>query len=563
MIKPIHLVLKSLAVSISILSQSTSAQQSMRGRVFTDKTNGYEITIPRKWVRLPTNVEEKWIIGYFKSKKEYVGSAKAGDSLMGHKPYMKIIIFDAKVIKKWVETYKDGDTTIKTIKHPYRDYKDYVRRNLRGGGYHYSQEDSGTVKKASVDKFEIKLEKLANDKMRYIGWVYKGQGVDFAVEFEVLESQYKKLRTQIMATLGSFKFIAATGGRSTKKEDAVLKRRHSSEEWKKLSAKERIGIRKEIDKAREKKMIARLPEGWTVTKSKHFLVLSHSSKRYTKRITDAAETFRTWLEKRYGKVTDEYAMKAVIRVCKNSEEYRSYHSGSSETGWNFMNREIVTYNDYSNVGMNSGSIFWDIYGFYMQDKAPELLFSTPIWLNSGLNSYVYSAVLKGRKLVFQRSVEEFVDFAELRRSAPKNIKTAREILNLDSVGPVGAATRKLHLGSQIATFFHFIEGPGKRLKFLRGKDFIVDYMQAVREVAKEFDMKEGLKIPGLREAATEEEEETRAARSSARWKEYAKHWKARRAEFLAALQKRLPTWTDDEWKKLEKAYAIYHNKKSR
>lgn len=85
-----------------------------------------------------------------------------------------------------------------------------------------------------MDKFEIKLEKLANDKMRYIGWVYEGQGVDFAVEFEVLESQYKKLRPQIMATLGSFKFIAATGGRSTKKEDAVLKRRHSSEEWKKL-----------------------------------------------------------------------------------------------------------------------------------------------------------------------------------------------------------------------------------------------------------------------------------------------------------------------------------------
>jgi hypothetical protein len=113
-----------------------------------------------------------------------------------------------------------------------------VRRNLRGGGYHYSQEDSGTVKKASVDKFE----KLANDKMRYIGWVYKGQGVDFAVEFEVLESQYKKLRPQIMAKLGSFKFLVATGGRSTKKEDAVLKRRHSSEEWRRVE-ETREGLR--------------------------------------------------------------------------------------------------------------------------------------------------------------------------------------------------------------------------------------------------------------------------------------------------------------------------------
>lgn len=44
-----------------------------------------------------------------------------------------------------------------------------------------------------------------------------------------------------------------------------------------------------------------------------------------------------------------------------------------------------------------------------------------------------------------------------------------------------------------------------------------------------------------------------------RWKACAKHAKERRAEFLVALEKRLPTWTEAEWKKLERAYASYRS----
>ena len=102
-------------------------------------------------------------------------------------------------------------------------------------------------------------------------------------------------------------------------------------------------------------------------------------------------------------------------------------------------------------------------------------------------SYISSAYLKGRKLVFLRSVREFVAFAELRRMKTGSIKTARELMDLDSVmfGDDGDSKklRKLNLGSQIATFFRFLEGPGKRLTFLKGQDFLVAYMQAVIEVA--------------------------------------------------------------------------------
>lgn len=553
--------------TLALVSADASliAQQSLRGRVFTDKSNGYQITIPKKWVRLPTNVDEKWIVGYFQSKKEWVGSAKAGDSLMGHKPYMKVILFDDAVIKRFVETYKEGDVTVKSLKHPYRDYKDYVKRHL-SGGFFFAEEKAGTSRGLQVMKYQIKLEKLVQDKKRYIAWVFKGQGYKIAVEFEVLESQAAKLNRTVQAALSTFKMIPRAKNASATR-GGVLDRTFTDEEWAKLSAKERMEFRKEVDKARQAKMLKRLPQGWTATKSKHFLVISHTSKKRAKRVMDAAEAFRAWLNKRYGKVSDEYAMKAVIRICKNAEEYGSYHTGSSETRFNFRNREIVLYNDFSNVGINSGGMFWQIYGFFMQDKAPELLFSAPVWLDSGLDNYVSGAILKGRKLVFQRSVAEFTAFAHLRRMKEGSIKTARELMDLDEVGTfrLGVATEamKLRLGSQVATFFRFLEGPGRRLKFLRGKDFIVDYMQAVRATAKKLDRKAGFTLTGSKEATTEAEEEEQAEKSSQRWKEYAAQAKARRKEFLVTLRKEIDSWTPDQWKQLEKAYAAYHSKKTR
>ena len=67
-----------LLASLASLASFASGQQSLRGRRFTDTDNAYRIDIPKGWVRMPTNVEEKWVMAHFTSKREYVGSARAG-----------------------------------------------------------------------------------------------------------------------------------------------------------------------------------------------------------------------------------------------------------------------------------------------------------------------------------------------------------------------------------------------------------------------------------------------------------------------------------------------------
>lgn len=168
-------------------------------------------------------------------------------------------------------------------------------------------------------------------------------------------------------------------------------------------------------------------------------------------------------------------------------------------------------------------------------------------------------------MLFQRSVGEFVAFDKLRRMEKGSIKTAKEIMHLDSLGFIDPKNRerRLGMGYQVATFFRFIEGPGKGHELLKGRDFLMQYMKEVLAIAKRYDKREGIRLGSVAEATTEEEEEEQAAESSERQRAYQKAAAARRAEFLAELYKRTCKWSDEEWSSLDRAYIGYHQKKTR
>ena len=55
--------------------------------------------------------------------------------------------------------------------------------------------------------YEVKFEKLANAKRRIVAWEFKQQDVSFAVEFEIYEEHYKKLKSMMNNVFRSFKLI--------------------------------------------------------------------------------------------------------------------------------------------------------------------------------------------------------------------------------------------------------------------------------------------------------------------------------------------------------------------
>ena len=68
------------------------------------------------------------------------------------------------------------------------------------------------------------------------------------------------------------------------------------------------------------KEIANLPKGWTHASGKHFCVISHADKKFTKRILDHAENVRAYLEKTFPGLGDDYVPRGIIRIFKDDAD---------------------------------------------------------------------------------------------------------------------------------------------------------------------------------------------------------------------------------------------------
>ena len=542
-------------LAVSTLASALPAQGKLERGFYTDEKLGFRFKIPQKWSQVPTQVDEKWIVAQFQSNREYEGHVKLDGDFAIHRPLMRVIQFDEKVIKKMVRVEKDDDTTIKTLTLPYRNYKDYVKRNLNKGGFHFSQEKKSKMGKVPITIYEVKVEKLAyGGRKRFIAYVFHGEnGVDYAVEFEFLMHRFKKLKPIGMRSLNSFKLLerspeAASMGNQDSGPDTFG--RWIRSDWKKKTVKERHELRRQIEDTRIKKAIAGLPEGWVVVESKNFTVLSHASKKFTKRLVDAAEACWGWVEKRFGKLNDEYVSKGIIRICKNRQEYSAYRTGSADA-FSIDDKEIATYEDkdYGNIGEWRG-LFYAIYRHYIYDKDSLLHDHTPRWLTSGLIDYFASARVKGKKIEFRIDEYEPEAFRDLRRKGTE-LMMPKELMSITRERMLKGNKAGKEVDEQLVTFMRFLEGPGRRHKLLKGQGFLLKYLQESVIAAEDYKAKHPTE--SRKEAETEEEEEEMARKKN-------KKFEKRRKAICKAVNSKLCKWTDKEWKSLDRAYEAFLKK---
>ena len=171
---------------------------------------------------------------------------------------------------------------------------------------------------------------------------------------------FKRLKSQATKALRTFKFIERT--EVATEASLVSTHKWRRKEWIKLPLKERHNKRKEIAEQRIQKAVDKLPQGWAVTHTKHFAILSHASKKYTKRVELSVESCREWLENRLGNVTEEFVGRGIVRICKSRSEYTTYRTGSGDA-FSVDDREVV---DYENKGAGTsgggqGHLFYGLY----------------------------------------------------------------------------------------------------------------------------------------------------------------------------------------------------------
>lgn len=551
-------IVSSLVASLVLGALSPCAGQDPKG-FYVNEELGFRVKVPEEWSEIPVRIDENWIVSKFLSKKTWLSKSKEWNE--EHRPLMTVIVFteDATRFKGWAQQQRGNTTFTRITDLPYRDYQDYLKRNL-ANGYFFQVEETGESAGTKLDRFEI-LQHKRDPAKRLLAWVFHGEDMDVAIEFEVLEDRIDRLRAVCEQSLASFRFDEGgklrSKGPSTGPADAALADSklwtEFRDEWKKAPRKERHRLRKDVEERRFEKLRETTPESWTITESKHFLVISHADPKTTKRMTDSIETFREWCNETLGELTDEYVRRGVLRICADDAEYMAYFKGSGDS-WTFSSgedREIVTYKDgyAGSSGLGAGELFDDILEMYLADLDPLLLMYTPSWLRAGMVDFVTSANIKGNELDFRVDDYEREELKELERQG--KLKTLRELMTLDEEAYWKEVSTGRRTRSQLTNAFRFLIGPARSQPQL--KHFLFNYLTAVIVVADEHRKKwEAEPVEVDKEPETEEQEEARVKKQSKD-----DSWRKKRRAIHEAVSLKALTFDAKTWERLENAYGKF------
>lgn len=533
-----------LLVTAGLLAAAPTSTEAGPGPYHEDKKFGYKVRAPSGWSEIAMSAEEKWIAAKYLSDKVCRYMDKETGFSSTFKPVMQVIVFVESVVnKRGIEEAEDEDGTLwLSLNNPYKNYQDFLKKTYSGGGWFISKEEQSDLKGVKVTEYEIKVEKLSHTgPMRIVTWVFHTDMVDFAVQFEVPEGDYRDFRSDIYACLKSFRSIerdqalgAATTGKNKKKK-------LESE----MTLAERTKSRAESEKEEHRKASEAVTDDWEVKKMGRFLVLNHADRKYAKKTVAHAEAIWDWLEANFDYVgKGEYVRHPILRICKDRDEERAFLDGTS---WG-QNLEIVTHQD-----KGSGSMSWEfeyvntqLVSHWFSERNRDLYWAMPYWLQNGLRQVLGTARAKGRRLEFN------VDSWErdgLRKSVREGALTPpKELVMLGSSNFYENENRMKHS----AAFIRFLlDARSKKTRQVL-HDYIANLQDVVAETVakekKEFEarLKELPEAPERPQTEEEEDEAFKARQES---------YKGKEAEFLKEVFSRtFGTWDDKDWSRLQKKY---------
>lgn len=358
-----------------------------------------EVTIkaPAKWTYLGGKGDLGSLRAMFCAPRGY--DPTDGEGTM-HTPTLRLLWFG-----KPEASAKDANasTEQRPRRTTYTSTKDYIDR-VNGPDGKIADVESVTVGKFKGLRYVVDFPREVGTLTIHIVAIKTATG-EFAVEFEVLKEQYKKMRGLFERALGT---LAATPPEKVEQPADIEVPRWNSdyESWRKLPKADRDRFRADWGRKWLEARRTAFEPGWKVVKNKHWLVLSRTDSKYTKRITDAANVGRAWVEKRFANVSDDAIMPAVLRIFDSKREETAYRLrdvvyNADEYSW--INREMFTYKDSSmgNLGDGYDGVLRAVFGQFIHDKHPLILNNMPRWLKSGIYGLTFSSrVLRGKKLIF-------------------------------------------------------------------------------------------------------------------------------------------------------------------
>ncbi len=517
-----------------------------------DERLGFKLKPPRGWTQIPLKVDEEWLVAKYLSDKTYLYNDPDTGWDWEHRPELMVIAFVERKPGEEPLAGEEGEEVEIVVDTPYASYEDYLDRTYTGGGFYVDSKEDGEQNGTPVTRLEIKVEKLAMTGPKLIStWIYHLEGLDLAVQVEVLQEVHPKLKRTVEGALQSFQKLPRKAG--------ALPTQVKTDEWITITMmeegtpEERRQRRLASELQRRERAQQGLPDGWTAQSLGRCFVLNHADERYAKEVVAQVDALLAWLERTLPFVGPEsYVREPILRICADEEEHASFRRGrmGGDAWWGGSGSEIVTYkasdgwdwSDFKLQTMNS-----QVFNHWFSERDLRLYWALPQWVRWGLDDYVGQARLKGKTLEF--GVDLWIK-EELRKLVRDGTATQpREIMHLSNES-FWSGTSAWNRKNEAAALVHFFLS-GKASKNRRTKDVFPRYVENLQAIIKEIEAERGAAEPedGPRERPESEEEEDRW------YKERQESWKQAEGRILEeAFQRTFGGWSAADWDEFAKVY---------
>ena len=531
---------RTLTISFWVILSATIFQPLLPAEVHQDKTYGYRISPPADWIAPTRSARNQWIIGRFISKKPTFYNDPQGWT-WEYKPEMTVVAFvhdviERRGVKVKTDESEDGlETTTISISTPFKDYKDYLKRTYYNGGYYFDVEEETTLKGIPVTCYEVKVEKLTRTGPRRIfARVYHLEGLDIAVQIEILEKSYSKLRGNIQRCFKSFRVIKRSGELPGEATTEIVSRLA----WKRLTPLERGKKRLDLETKAHAKALAELPKGWRRSKVGRILVLDSFNPNLSRDIAKQCEVLMGWLDKTFPFVgPEEYVRAPILKVFKTTDTDTFYFGFTGlfdnitieyehNPGWMF---------DLHFEGVNRR-----IFDLWFNDRDRDLHWAMPYWMDRGLDDLIGNARAKGKKLEFARDI---YDRVHLKQAHSKGtLSTPRDLMLM---GREAFAARRYKRDEAAALVRYLLIGPGSKKRKTKNvfSDYLKNLAQVTAEIEEEEEGKEADEKP-----TTEEEEDEYFKNKKNSWKEKEKYL------LEETFSRTFAGWKETDWKAFKASY---------
>jgi len=518
-----------LVAAVSLVPAGLHAQKGYH----VDPQFGFRVKLPAKWQRAAAEKDRRVVRGRYLARRTYPVKGSRWD----HMPEMRVVVLskadaargkalqEAKGAQAWVPYYLD--------------YADYLARNVEG---EMSVLSTDQVESGGVPCTRLKIRRKADSGRVYLlqTAIFELKEAHVAVEFAVMEEHASKLKKQVEATLAGFKITRPDPTVSSGPFDLPLWLA-DTDRWHELSLRERIEQRSNFQERFLAAVKADATSGWKVRRTDHFIVLSKAPARFSTDVVRAAELCREWCDQRFGALSDEMVLPAVIRIFESSMEYNRYRARSRRDSPYVPEIREIVFTPRREPARNAGSLrtlYQGLLHQFLSDKDPDLYRHVPSWLRVGLYQHLRSSKLGRGRLEF-----------EVHQYEKNVIREGKRAGNLGSVRAL--------LHHEVPT----IEDEEYRLRYQRGRvvrmilgkkspfedSFLADYFAGVRTSMKT------LRLPRQHTGAG-----VVPGRSTDKLKALEDAWSELRAKLRVTVNAAVCGADDAAWQKIEAAYAQFN-----